>query len=341
MAETASDLQREFGTTFHGRRVLVTGASGFLGRHLCRALDSLGADLHACARDASRADPVVGRHSSWTLDVRDLAGMRRIVSEVRPHLVFHLAGYASARPSRDLVVPMLEHNLLGTVHALLAAAECNCDRIILACSAEELRDSSLASAVTSPYGAAKMAATVYGRFFHRVYGTPVVLTRPLMAYGPEQDQAKLIPYVITSLLNKTPPKLASGSRLCDFVYVDDVIRGFLFAATASDLEGEMLELGTGRVTRVREVVDRLVKLTGTTFAPVFGAVEDRPEEPMAPADLETTRKLIPWSAKWSLDEGLAATLAYHRHVLANPESNAAFIQGHLHDSLDEQSSHAG
>jgi nucleoside-diphosphate-sugar epimerase len=312
MPGTHLQLRREFGTVFHGRRVLVTGASGFLGRHLCRALDALGAHLHGCVRDVAGADPACRRHRVWHLDVRDLAGMRRTFSQVRPEVVFHLAGYASARPSIDLVLPMLEHNLLGSVHALLAAAEYGCDRFVMVSSAEEIRGSAPASAVTSPYGAAKLAATAYGRFFHRVHGVPVVLTRPLMAYGPGQHSTKLIPYVVTSLLRSEPPQLSTGSRLCDFVYVADVIRGFLLAATKPHIEGQMLEFGSGHVTAVREVVNRLATLSGAAVSPAFGATVDRPEEPMEPADLETTRRLIEWGPRWSLDEGLAATIAYYR-----------------------------
>jgi UDP-glucose 4-epimerase len=196
------------------------------------------------------------------------------------------------------------------VHALIAAAESGCDRRIMVCSAEEARGSDVAAAVTSPYGAAKMAATVYGRMFHRVYGLPVVLTRPLLAYGPGQDGTKLIPYVINSLLRNEPPQLSSGSRMCDFVYVADVIRGFLLTATKPRLEGQMLELGTGKATRVRDVVDLAVKLTCSAVTPAFGALPDRPEEPMFPADLETTRRLTGWEPMWSLEEGLAATVRH-------------------------------
>jgi nucleoside-diphosphate-sugar epimerase len=300
------------------RRVLVTGASGFLGQHLCRALLGAGTRLHAAVRDLDRLADRHRYHGVWKVDVRDLAQIRSVVDDVGPEVIFHLAGFSSARPSPDLVLPMIEHNLLGTVHTLLAAAEAGCKRVVLVSSAEELRGPDLSGALTSPYGAAKMAATLYGRLFDRVYGLPVVFTRPLMAYGPRQDAAKLIPYVITSLLRNEAPRLSSGSRSCDFVYVDDVIRGLLLAAVGPNLGGRMLELGTGRATHVRDVVTRIGALMGATVAPAYGALADRPEEPMTPADVETTCELTGWVPRWTLDEGLLATIAYYRDLMRVP-----------------------
>jgi nucleoside-diphosphate-sugar epimerase len=323
-----------------GRRVLVTGASGFLGQHVCLAVRRSRADLHVAVRDVAHLPRREQYQGVWALDVRDLARMRRVVTDVSPHVMFHLAGFASAAPSLDLVLPMLEHNLLGTVHALLAAAEAGCERIVLVCSAEELRGA--AGTVTSPYGAAKTAATVYARFFERVAGLPVVLTRPMVAYGPRQNQTKLVPYVVTSLLRNEVPRLSSGSRVCDFVYVDDVVRGLLLAATGANLSGQMLELGSGRATRVRDLVDRVVELVGATADPAYGALADRPEEPMEPADLAATYRLVGWAPEWSLDQGLLATIAHYRRLM-NTASGAPDTREECEDKEreDDLRAHAG
>jgi nucleoside-diphosphate-sugar epimerase len=190
--------------------------------------------------------------------------------------------------------------------------------VLLVCSAEEVRECEPGKQLSSPYGAAKMAATMYGRLFENLYGLPVVLTRPLMAYGPGQGDAKLIPYVIRSLIRNEPPQLSSCSRYCDFVFVDDVIRGFLRAAIGSHVGGTVLELGTGRAVMTRDVVERLARLSGASAPPAFGALPDRPETPMIAADLGTTERLIGWTPRWSLDAGLAATFEHYAAAAGRP-----------------------
>jgi nucleoside-diphosphate-sugar epimerase len=301
----------EFGDAFQGRSALVTGASGFLGSHLCDALLALGVRTFGLARTTPSIGNALYTHLS--VDITDRDAVKAAILKTRPDYIYHLAASASAVEDRALVMPMLHTNLCGTVHVLLAAAETGCDRVVLTCSAEEARGQNLEAAVASPYGAAKTAASVYGRLFHRVYGVPVALVRPILAYGPRQHRSKLIPYVIRCLLRNDAPLLSSGERLCDFVYVNDVVRGFLMAATSAQALGETIELGSGRAVRIRDVVETLVTLTGTAARPSFGAQRERTEDHMGSADAETARRLLGWHPRWSLEAGLMETIAWYKH----------------------------
>ena len=301
----------EFGHAFEGRSALVTGASGFLGSHLCDALLALGVRTFGLARTTPTIANALYTH--FSVDITDANAVRDAILETRPQCIYHLAGSATAVEDRALVMPMLRTNLCGTVHVLLAAAETGCNKVVLTCSAEEARGPNLEAAVASPYGAAKTAATVYGRLFHRVYGVPVVLVRPILAYGPRQHRSKLIPYVIRCLLRNDAPLLSSGERLCDFVYVTDVIRGFLMAAISPHAEGATIELGSGRAVRIREVVETLVTLTGTSARPSFGAQRERTEDHMGSADAETAHRLLGWHPRWSLEAGLIETIGWYKN----------------------------
>jgi len=308
---SAMSWRAEFGNGCEGRVALVTGASGFLGSHLCDALLALGVRTFGLARTTPSIANALYTHLS--VDITDRDAVRTAILETRPAYIFHLAGSASAVEDRALVMPMLHTNLCGTVHVLLAAAETGCDRVMLTCSAEEARGQNLEAAVASPYGAAKTAASVYGRLFHRVYGVPVVLVRPILAYGPRQHRSKLIPYVIRCLLRNDAPLLSTGERLCDFVYVHDVIRGFLMAAMSPHAVGATVELGSGRAVRIRDVVETLVTLTGTSARPSFGAQRERTEDHMGSADAETAHRLLGWHPQWSLEAGLMETIDWYKN----------------------------
>ena len=123
----------------------------------------------------------------------------------------------------------------------------------------------------------KWASSAYGRMFHALYRLPVVILRVFMVYGPAQrDVRKLIPMLILSLLRGETPKLMSGERQVDWIYVDDVVDGLLASAHASHVEGKTIDIGAGELMTVRSLVERLVLLMDSSITPVFGAVADRP-----------------------------------------------------------------
>jgi UDP-glucose 4-epimerase len=169
---------------------------------------------------------------------------------------------------------------------------------------------------SSPYVAAKTASTAYGNMFHKLYGVPVVTLRVFMAYGPGQNEKKLIPYVVRSLLNGKPPKLASGKQQIDWVHIDDVVAGFMAAAKAPGLEGKTIDLGSGTLTTIQEVVEQAALIIGSKAEPMFGA---RPDRPLLPtprsAKLEESAALLGWRPTVSLQEGLRRTVHWHRNQI--------------------------
>jgi nucleoside-diphosphate-sugar epimerase len=166
----------------------------------------------------------------------------------------------------------------------------------------------------SPYAAAKFAASAYGRMFHSLYRTPVATLRLFMVYGPgQQDVKKLVPYVTLSLLEGRAPELSSGVRRVDWIYVDDVVDGYLAAALSPAVDGCTIDLGSGELVSVRSVVERLTTIVGTPgVVPVFGAVSDRPMEQERCAVLAEARAVLGWSPRTPLDDGLRRTVDWYR-----------------------------
>ena len=180
---------------------MVTGASGFLGSHLCRGLRQAGAEIHVTSR---RGHNEIDTDNWWQGDMTDITTVRHIVQKIKPEVIFHLSGLVTAASSLDLVLPTLHSLLVSTVNLLTVASEVGCGRVVLAASLTEPIPDNTEATPTSPYAAAKWAGSAYGRMFCQLYGLPVAIVRPFMTYGPGQDSRKLIPYVTLSLLREEP-----------------------------------------------------------------------------------------------------------------------------------------
>jgi nucleoside-diphosphate-sugar epimerase len=230
---------------------------------------------------------------------------------VRPNTVFHLAGYV--RGARDLehVLPAFSGNLVTTVNLLTVATDMGARRIVLAGSMEEPAEEG--DHPSSPYAAAKWAAGGYARMFFALYQTPVVVARLFMTYGPgQEDRRKLIPYVTTSLLDGEAPRLSSGRREVDWIYVSDVVEGLLAVAAVPHLEGAAVDLGSGALVPIRTVVRKLVALVGAPVEPLFGALPERPLERVRAAERAATEARLGWRPVVDLDEGLRRTVEWYR-----------------------------
>ncbi|MGH7768824.1 MAG: NAD-dependent epimerase/dehydratase family protein [Candidatus Binatia bacterium] len=294
-----------------GLKILVTGARGFIGSRLHRALHEMGADVHAVSRTAETSEADGPRW--WHGDLADIQIVRNILSTVRPDVVFHLAGQPTTARDLEMVLPTFHSNLTTTINLLTVATEIGCRRIIVTGSLEEPYVDCGTIVPSSPYGAAKWAGGVYAQLFYRLYKTPVVIARIFLAYGPgPEKRSKIIPYVIRTVLQGEAPKLGSGRRLLDWIYIDDVVDGLLAVARAPDVEGCTIDLGSGEMIPIREVVDRIVQLIGAPIKPSFGALPERPGEEIRAADVAYAQAKLGWKAATSLEEGLVRTVAWYR-----------------------------
>jgi nucleoside-diphosphate-sugar epimerase len=297
-----------------GQRVLVTGARGFLGSALCRALVRRQAVVFGLSRRDANTDQL---GISWLRADLSVPGTsERVLLEVRPDIVFHLTSHGVGSPELANVLPTFRDDLLPTVEILEAATRAGVRRIVMASSLEEPVPGTSEITPSTPYAAAKWAAGAYARMFRQLYGTSVVLTRPYMTYGPGQAPHKLIPYTILSLLRDEVPKLASGRREVDWIYVEDVIEGLLAAAVCADTDGATIDLGSGTLVPIRDVVQLLVEMVGSQIEPEFGAIPDRQVEKVRAADLAAACRILGWKPKTSLEAGLRKTVESYREVLS-------------------------
>lgn len=303
-----------------GRRVIVTGATGFIGRAVASKLVALGAIVHGTSRrapDLSHDPSTPERSAVNTCDLSSLDQCRSLVETLRPEFVIHLAGHPFAARDLSRVIPTFQNNLASTVNLLTCIAETTRAKVVLAGSLE-VPDSiagsnNSAKIASSPYALSKWAAAAYAQLFHSLFQLPVAIARLFMVYGPGQhDPKKLIPSTITSLRAGRAPEISSGTRPVDWIYIDDVVDGILAITSTPGVEGRTIDIGTGVLTTVRGIVEMLAEIIPGGPAPIFGAVPTRTDEQVRAAKVEETRSLIGWSSRVPLRAGLTNTVDWFR-----------------------------
>jgi UDP-glucose 4-epimerase len=293
--------------------VLVTGAGGFIGQRLVRRLVRAGALVWAgLAPDEApeRMAALPEQVEQQTFDLRDAEAVQTAVAEVSPRIVFHLAAVGVTNPQIDPALA-LAVNAGGTVHLLEALKECDIDRVVLigTCYEYGARESVEGLDPFNAYAASKVAAWAFGRMYWRAHGLPVVTVRPFQVYGPGQPAHTLVSAAIDAALAGRDFPMTPGEQERDFIFVEDIVSGMLAAARASGIEGESLDLGTGRVHSARQVVERIWAMTRARGQVLPGALPYRTGAVMHNvANADRTARLTGWRATTTLEEGLRQTI---------------------------------
>jgi nucleoside-diphosphate-sugar epimerase len=253
-------------------------------------------------------------------DLTDPGACVELVEGVAPDVVFHLASAVTGARDVDLVVPLMAANQAAAVNLLTGVAKsAPTTRVVLAGSIEEPHQGHDATP-QSPYAAAKWAASAYARMFSTLWDVRVSVLQIAMVYGPAQpDLTKLVPYVTLALLRGDVAQLSSGTRLVDWVYVDDVVDALVRTAAADRTIGEVFDICSGRLMSIRETVGLLASIVGGKARPQFSAVADRPMDHAQRGNPRPAAELLHWRASTTLEEGLRKTVAwYAKNLLATP-----------------------
>ena len=257
---------------WHNKKVLVTGAGGFIGSHLVERLVAEGAQVRAFVRYNSRADvgllklaPPEMRSQLEIIggDLRDEHAMRKAVEGCQ--VVLHLGALISIPYSYYHPVEVAQTNIIGTLNVLTACREAGVERLVHTSTSEvygTARQVPISEAHPlqgqSPYSASKIGADKLAESFHCAFGLPVVTLRPFNTYGPRQSARAVIPAVITQALTRPVIKLGNVNTTRDFTFVQDTVRGFMLAAQIPGVEGKTINLGTGSEIRIGELVEKIV-----------------------------------------------------------------------------------
>jgi nucleoside-diphosphate-sugar epimerase len=283
--------------------------------HLLRALHAAGAHTVAiveASRHPGRLDTL-----SFPVDrivVPDVADMAAAIQQAAPDYVIHLSAYISTQRTLASLQESLQRNLLPTISLLTACTGIAAKRVILMGSCEEYShnfvpfDTALATDPSSPYGASKAAVTAYARMFTNSFHLPTVVLRPSVVYGPGQSPRMLIAQVMQAIAEGRTIDVTEGKQTRDFVYVTDVVDAILRALTVPGIDGNAWNIGSGEVVIVRDCLERIERITGTSGLIEYGkrAYIDK-EIFHYELKVKETYAAFNWRPSVMLDEGLRRT----------------------------------
>ncbi len=297
-------------------KVLVTGALGFIGHHLCLHLSSRGYDVVGVdnlSRGVRRRIKLLEENNVKVIvaDVRDTELMYKILSQYRVSAVVHLAALISVEESFEKPLLYEDVNAKGTISLVLAANKAGVERIVYASSAavygNPVRlpiDEDHPLKPLSPYGASKLVGEFYAKTLFKG-NRGVIVLRLFNVYGPGQnpEYAGVITRFMERLSQGKPPVIyGSGEQTRDFIHVLDVVEAVEKALTTS-YSGYVLNIGTGRPTKIKDLAYTMIKLYGLELEPVY-APPRKGDIMHSYADISLAKRILGWSPRISLEEGL-------------------------------------
>lgn len=306
-----------------GKRVLVTGAGGFIGSHLTERLVELGAEVRVFVHYNALGtwgwldqSPVRDAIQVVAGDVVDRDSVRQAMQG--REIVFHLAALIAIPYSYQAPVSYVRTNVEGTLNVLQAARDAGVECVVHTSTSEVYGtaryvpiDEAHPLQGQSPYSATKIGADKLAESFHLAFGLPVVTVRPFNTYGPRQSARAVIPTIITQCLAGETVKLGGLSLTRDLNYVADTVDGFVRAGFCPQAVGQVINLGTGREISVGDLANKIAALMNVAPKIEVDAQRVRPEnsevERLCAAN-QRAADLLGWSPVHSLDEGLRLTI---------------------------------
>jgi len=312
---------------WHGRRVLVTGAGGFIGSHLAERLVELGATVRALVHYNALGtwgwldpSPLKDQMEVMAGDVCDRDSTLRAMEGV--DTVFHLAALIAIPYSYHAPASYLRTNVEGTLNVLQAAREHGVGCVVHTSTSEVYGTARYVPINEthplqgqSPYSASKIAADKMVEAFHLSFDLPTVTVRPFNTFGPRQSARAVVPTIITQCLSGRPVRLGNLHPTRDLNYVADTVEGFVQAASVPEAIGQTVNVGSGREISVRDLAAVIAGLTGRSLALESDVQRVRPagsEVERLVADNGLARKLLGWEPRISLEDGLARTVEWIR-----------------------------
>jgi len=303
--------------------VLVTGASGFIGGHLCRMLYELGAQIFGLVRcPGLRKQHLYEQH---VVDIVDRQQVRSLVYDLRPDLVVHLAANKNRACELAGYRDSYKVNVLGSLNLIEACLELpSLTRFVFLGTCEEYGlqpvpfDETLREIPVSPYAVTKLAVTQLLQAIAQSHDFPAVILRLSVVYGPGQGKDMFLPGLVQALLAKSRFKMTRGEQTRDFVFIEDVTDAILRALTVPDLQGQVINISSAQPIRIEDIAIKAAQLIdhdAESLLDIGGREYAAGETMNYWASNQRAWELIKWRPATSLEDGLRRTVTYYRREI--------------------------
>ncbi|MDP2923635.1 MAG: GDP-mannose 4,6-dehydratase [Candidatus Omnitrophota bacterium] len=317
---------------YKNKRILVTGADGFMGSHLVDRLLSEGAKVSVYVRGNS----VSGTTQYSLKNIKHLEGIIEdiltgdiasadaieLVIKNKPEIIFHLAADAYVPNSFDHPIEVMETNVIGTLNMLQAVKESRRIKRIVCTSSSEIYGLTIGGSIdeehplypSSPYAASKVAADRYAYSYYNTYHLPIAIIRPFNTYGPRHTYDVIPKFIDLALHGKTLTIHGSGKQSRDFTYVDDMIDAFMIMGSHQKAVGQAVNFGTGKAITINYIAKKIKEISGS-FSPIIHTTERKAQVPKLLCDYSLAKKLFGWKPKVFIDEGLRRNIEWVKQNL--------------------------
>ncbi|MGK7877643.1 MAG: NAD-dependent epimerase/dehydratase family protein [Xenococcaceae cyanobacterium] len=304
------------------KRVILTGATGFVGANLARRLLQDGQKIYLLVRPGYNPWRIAGIRADVHLhevELADAAALTGVVGKIQPDWVFHLAVYG-AYSSQTNLYQMVQTNIIGTINLLEACLQTGFEAFVNTGSSSEYGFKERAPSETewlepnSHYAVTKASATLFCRYTAQSQGCHLPTLRLYSVYGPFEEPTRLMPTLIRRGLKGELPPLVNPDIARDYVYVEDVIDAYLLAATQPNQEpGAVYNVGTGVQTSLREVVDVARQVMEITPEPQWGSMPNRRwDTNVWVADSGKIQAALGWQPRYTFEQGFRLMVDWFR-----------------------------
>jgi len=312
-----------------GKKTLVTGAGGFIGSHLVKALVRMGAEVSVFVRYNSRSDlgqlerlseEIKREIEVFAGDLKDPEALRQSVKGCE--IVFHLGSLIAIPYSYINPMDFVQTNIVGTANLLNTCLGNNVDKIVHTSTSEVYgtaiycpMDEKHPLQAQSPYSATKIAADKLAESYHRSFGLPVAIARPYNTYGPWQSARAIIPTIILQALNGDQVMLGALHPTRDLSFVEDTVNGLIEVAKSPHSIGEVINIGSGKEISIEDLVQIILTIMRKEAEIHRDDLRVRPEKSEVErliCDNSKARELLSWGPRITLKEGLKRTVDWYK-----------------------------
>lgn len=309
-----------------GKRVLITGITGFVGSHVARRLTTLGAEVFGISRSVSGENVLCA-------SILESEAVRNFMKLHGIEVCIHLAGETTVEDGQRDPARTFSVNVQGTVSILECARAVPLERVIVASTSQVYGahaspcDETSALRASRPYEVSKACADLISQSYAASFDLPILIPRFVNTYGPGDTHVqRLIPRTMRGVLLGQPPTMWGGNVKREYLYIDDAVEAFLrllYVPWARVGSAKVFNIGTEQPVSVEEVIRNILEISGAPLPIRRVADERRDEIPLQSVSTARARDILDWAPRVSLDEGLQATLQWYALSLGSTVSAAS------------------